>query len=90
MSTQDHEPPEPPSATVEADKIIAIDRTKTSDRWRYCCPRGHTDWDRTNNHAWCVACRRLNESGYDVDPEHYHILDKKRGVMIPWEQLRLE
>ena len=90
MSTHRHKPPEPPSATIDDHEIVAVDRTQTPDRWRYTCPYGHTDWDRTNCHAWCPACRQLNESGLDVDPEHYEILDKKREVMIPWEQLRLE
>ena len=90
MSTQRHAPPEPPSATIGADEVVTIDRRQTADRWRFTCPYGHTDWDRTNNHAWCPTCRHLNESGLDIDPEHYAILDKKREVMIPWEQLRLE
>ncbi|OYR79301.1 hypothetical protein DJ84_18265 [Halorubrum ezzemoulense] len=90
MSTHRHAPPDPPSTTIDADEIVSIDRSQTPDRWRYTCPYGHTDWDRTNCHAWCPTCRQMNESGLDVDPEHYQILDKKREVMIPWEQLELK
>jgi len=30
------------------------------------------------------------ESGHDVDPEHYQILDKREKELIPWEQVILK
>lgn len=80
----------PPERVVDDETMVTIDRDQTPDRWRYTCPNGHTDWDRTNHHIWCVACRRLNESGTDVDPEHYELLDKQRNELIPFEQVTLE
>lgn len=78
------------SAAADAAPIVRIDRSRTAHRWRFLCPEGHTNWDRTNSHIWCRACRRANEAGKDVDPEHYEILDKKTGETIPWSRVELE
>jgi len=75
---------------ADADRVVELDRSREADRWRYTCPYGHTDWDRTNNHAWCPGCRRAAESGHDIDPEHYQILDKREKELIPWEQVILK
>lgn len=77
------------SAAVDAGKPVRIDRTNPADRYRYVCPNGHVNWDRTNNHIWCRSCRRQCEAGDDVDPEHYELLDKKTGERIDWSRVRL-
>ena len=74
----------------EHDEQVAIDRSKTSDRYRYACPNGHVNWSRTNCHLWCKQCRRRIEAGDEsIDAEHYEILDKRENTLIPWEQVRL-
>jgi len=70
-------------------KTVTIDRTGP-DRYRYVCPNGHTNWDRTNNHIWCPECRRQAEHGADVEPEHWEIHDKKTGETIPWSAIQLQ
>lgn len=77
------------SAAADARAIVEIDRSKTSHRWRYRCPNGHVDWDRTNSHVWCRGCLRAAEAGDDVDPEHYHIIDQRTGEEIPWSSVRV-
>lgn len=60
-----------------------------AERYRYVCPNGHADWDRTNNHLWCRGCRRQADNGADVDPEHYRLFDKKREEVVPWEVVEI-
>jgi hypothetical protein len=71
------------------DATVEIDRSEFADRARYTCPRGHMDWDKTNNHIWCRGCRRQADAGEDVDPEYYVVYDKKTDSEIPWDKVRL-
>lgn len=82
-TTEEHPQPDGTSNTVR------IDRRKAVIRYRYTCPEGHVNWDRTNNHIWCRACRQQHENGQDVDPEHYHIIDQKNGEEIAWANVEL-
>jgi hypothetical protein len=75
------------SAPADARDRVEIDPTDDSDRWRYVCPNGHHNWDRTNNHIWCQSCRRQIEAGEDVDAEHYHLVDKRTGEEISWSAI---
>ena len=78
------------SSPEDSHPTIEIDRSKTSERWRYVCPNGHTDWYPTNNHTWCKGCRRQFEAGdEDIDPEHWEIVDKATGESIPWSAVEL-
>lgn len=78
------------SAPSDQHEPVRIDRTKEPERWRYVCPNGHTNWDRTNNHIWCRACRRQVEAGEeDISPEHWEIYDKQRDRTIPWSAVRV-
>jgi len=77
------------SALADTHDTVEIDRSQETQRWRYRCPNGHTDWDRTNNHVWCRGCRRAVEAGEDVDPEHYEIVDAKTGEEIPWSAVEI-
>lgn len=74
------------SAASDADDRRRIDRSGTA-RWRWRCPRGHVDWDETNNHVWCRSCRREAEQGADVDPEWWEIVDARTGETIPWSSV---
>lgn len=79
------------ASVIEPDREVEIDRSSTVERYRYVCPNGHIDWDRTNNHIWCRGCRRRNESGdTHIDAEHHAVLDKQEYVLIPWDQVVLE
>lgn len=77
------------SALEDAQPRVVIDRSDEAERWRYRCPRGHVNWDRTNNHVWCQGCRRQAEAGDDVDPEWYEIVDKRTGEEIPWSAVEV-
>ena len=77
------------SAETDAPEPVEIDRTNASERWRYRCPRGHVNWDRTNNHIWCQGCRRQHEAGEDVDPEWYELVDAKTGERVPWSAVEV-
>jgi len=72
----------------QVERTITIDRTGP-DRYRYVCPNGHTNWDRTNNHIWCPSCRRQSEHGADIEPEHWEIHDKKTDDTIPWSAIQI-
>ena len=76
-------------AVAESDDILVIDRSSPPEKWRYTCPNGHTDWDRTNQHIWCRTCRQQYESGESTDPEHWSIIDQKTGREIDWENVRV-
>ena len=77
------------SSRRDARPTVTIDRSGP-DKWRFVCPNGHTDWAHTNNHIWCPACRRQAEQGFDIDPEHWEILDKKTGETIPWSAVHIK
>lgn len=70
------------SAHADTFPGVQIDRDDEPLRWR--CPNGHISWDRTNNHLWCPACRKASESGHDVEPEHWEIVDAKHDKTIPY------
>jgi len=78
------------SALEDAQPRVMIDRSVEAERWRYRCPRGHVNWDRTNNHVWCQGCRRQAEAGVDVDPEWYKIVDEQTGEEIPWSAVEVK
>lgn len=40
------------SDAANAHDTVVIDRSSTSERWRYRCP--HVNWSRTNNHIWAI------------------------------------
>lgn len=76
------------SSAQDAQRV-RIDRSNPAERYRFTCPNGHVNWDRTNNHIWCRQCRRAFEAGEDLDPEHYHIVDQQTGDEIPWGAVEL-
>jgi hypothetical protein len=76
--------------SAEADAIEPVVVDRRTQKWRWRCPNGHSNWSRTNNHIWCESCLRENEHGEDVDPEHYHLLDAKENRLVPWTRVELE
>jgi len=77
------------SAAADAVRRVEIDTTNAAERWRYRCPRGHRDWAPTNNHVWCKGCRRQAETGEEVDPEWYKLVDAKTDRSIPWSAVQI-
>ena len=77
------------SSLADTHERVAIDRRNESERWRYRCPNGHVNWDRTNNHIWCQGCRRQAEAGEDVNPEHFEIVDARTDETIPWSAVEI-
>lgn len=75
------------SSTRDSQSIVQVDRSKEPYRW--VCPNGHPSWSATNYHIWCRSCRRQAENGADVHPEHWGIIDKKTGELIPWDAIRV-
>jgi hypothetical protein len=79
------------SAFADSHPTVTIDRAEEPYRW--VCPNGHASWDRTNNHVWCVQCRRALESNAMIkvaQAEHYEIVDKKTNRTIPYEAVEFE
>lgn len=74
---------------VNTDRTAQVDRSRSVERYRWVCPNGHVDWDRTNSHGWCRACQRATEAGEDLDPEHYELFDKKAGELVPYENVEI-
>jgi hypothetical protein len=78
------------SAEADAQEIVEIDRSKPHQRWRYVCPNGHADWERTNNHIYCRTCYEVHvHEDPETDPEHYHVLDKSDHELIPWTRVEV-
>lgn len=76
------------SSVEDSRPTVTISRAG-AERYRYVCPNGHIDWDRTNAHIWCRSCRQQNENGDDVTPEHWEIHDKKHDRNVHWSRVRV-
>jgi hypothetical protein len=68
------------------DENDAVDLTDRHDRWRYTCPRGHTDWEPTNHHFWCASCAR---AGPETEGRFDTLHDRRTGDEHPREDVRL-
>ncbi|SHG77794.1 hypothetical protein [Halobaculum gomorrense] len=55
------------------------------DRWRYTCPRGHRNWEATNNHFWCCECARQK----GVDGVFHELRDAKDRELLSRDEVRL-
>ena len=69
------------------ETITTVDLEDETDRWRFTCPRGHRDWEPTNNHFWCAACARTLAD--EVDPEFKQLWDKREGERLERDDVRL-
>ncbi|ADQ68468.1 hypothetical protein C499_08592 [Halogeometricum borinquense DSM 11551] len=67
--------------------LTTIELEDDVDRWRYVCPRGHRDWEPTNNHFWCAACARTYHD--DIDPEFQELRDRRDGEPLSRDEVRL-
>lgn len=77
------------SSLSDRHPTVEIDLTDWADRARYTCPRGHRNWDRTNNHIWCQSCARESRQDERVTPEYYELRDAKTGEAVPWSAVRV-
>jgi hypothetical protein len=77
-----------PNSSRPDHEPVEIDRSGP-ERYRFVCPNGHPQWDRTNNHIWCPGCRRQAENGADVNPEHWEVYDKNTDETIPWSRITI-
>lgn len=75
--------------TRDNHQTVTIDRSIAAERWRFTCPKGHTDWYPTNQHVWCKGCRRAIEAGHELDAEYHAILDQRTGETIPWDAVEM-
>jgi len=68
-----------------SDEQTKIELNDETDRWRYRCPQGHTNWEPTNHHFWCASCARK----WEVDPEFDELLDQETGKVYERDQVQL-
>ena len=57
---------------------VRIDRDGT-DKWRYACPRGHTDWTL---HDATIACRSCPHWRAPGQVSYGVLIDRKTGAEI--------
>lgn len=68
------------------DPRLTLDTDDELQRWRYRCPRGHSQFEPTNHHWWCAACASSHE---DIDPEFTQLVDKKTGESYERDEVRV-
>lgn len=68
------------------DESDAVDLTDRHDRWRWTCPRQHTDWEPTNHHFWCASCAR---AGPETEGRFDALHDRVTGDELAREDVRL-
>lgn len=66
---------------------LILDTDDELQRWRYRCPRGHTQFQPTNHHWYCVECARRHD---DVDPEFTELVDKRTGEVYERDEVKVE
>lgn len=73
--------------TPSRDARLVLDTDDPLQRWRYRCPRGHSQYEPTNRHWWCAECASSHDPG--VDPEFSELLDKKTGETYERDEVRV-
>ena len=66
---------------------LSIDTDDPTQRWRYRCPRGHSQFEPTNHHWYCVECAQSHE---DWDPEFTQLVDKRTGDVYERDEVNIE
>ncbi|MCG1002854.1 MULTISPECIES: hypothetical protein [Halobacterium] len=66
---------------------LTIDTDDEIQRWRYRCPRGHSQFEPTNHHWYCTACARSHD---DVDPEFTELVDKQTGEVYERDEVNIK
>lgn len=69
--------------------VVQINATQ-QDKWRYRCPRRHSDWHVINGVLLCRTCQRHANNGKQVDPNFREVLDTKTGDRIPRDRIRIQ
>lgn len=70
----------------DAEPRLTLDTDDALQRWRYRCPRGHTQFQPTNHHWYCVECARSHN---DVDPEFTELVDKQTGEVYERDEVEV-
>lgn len=55
------------------------------EKWRFTCPRGHTNWEMHVNVFWCSECAR---HGAGKNGSYAHLEDRKRGEQVTPDDIR--
>ncbi|EMA69160.1 hypothetical protein C461_03257 [Halorubrum aidingense JCM 13560] len=66
---------------------VEIDPSVPGEKWRYACPRGHTDWVLRDGAIACRSCPHWRVPGtrrYDV------LIDQQTGREIDVEEVRVQ
>ena len=71
----------------EEQPRLTIDTDDPADRWRYRCPRGHSQFEPTNHHFYCRECARRHD---DVDPEFTELVDKQTNQVYQRHEVNIE
>lgn len=69
------------------ESCLVLDTGDEIQRWRYRCPRGHSQYEPTNRHWWCAECASSPDP--DVDPEFTDLVDKKTGETYERDEVRV-
>lgn len=64
---------------------IVVDLDNALQRRAFRCPRGHADWEPTNNHFYCASCGRR----WDVDPAFTLLVDDRDGRQYRRDEVTL-
>lgn len=74
------------SSIEDSHPTVEIDLSRSSIRWRWGCPNGHTTIEPTNGGIWCRSCSQA----VDIDdPHHHEVVDKQTGEKVPWVAVEL-
>jgi hypothetical protein len=73
----------------DGHRIWTIDLDDESDRWQWRCPAGHTRWEPTNEHFYCLSCSRQASQGEDYDPTFEELYNTKTGETVARAHIRL-
>lgn len=69
-----------------SETTVTIHIDDEIDRWEWRCPRGHTQWEPTNNHWWCARCA----SGHpDVEAAFTELTSARTGETVRRDEVIL-
>lgn len=69
------------------DPRLVLDTDDEIQRWRYRCPRGHTQFEPSNHHWYCAECATSPDP--EIDPEFTKLVDKKTGESYERDEVRV-
>ncbi|WP_434521319.1 hypothetical protein [Halorubrum sp. AS12] len=65
---------------------VEIDRSVAGEKYRYACPRGHTDWTLRDGVIACSSCPHWRLPG---EVEYDMLIDQRTGQEIDVEEVRV-